>query len=52
MNGILFIGFNLVAFDFLKFDLCKMLNDCVDFSFNISSLRMTVLSVETLENWR
>ena len=50
MNGILLIDFNLVACDFLKFDWCKMLNGCVDFSFNIFSLRMTVVSVETLEN--
>ena len=42
MNGILFIDFNIVACDFLKFDWCKMLNGCVDFSFNIFSLRMTV----------
>ena len=44
--------FNLVACDFLKFDWCKMLNGYVDFSFNIFSLRMAVVSVETLENWR
>ena len=50
MNGILFIDFNLVACDFLKFDWCKMLNGYADFSFNIFSLRMTVVSVETLEN--
>ena len=49
MNGILFIDFNLVACDFLKFDWCKMLNGYVDFSFNIFSLRMTVVSVETLK---
>ena len=36
MNGILFIDFNLVACDFLKFDRCKMLNGYPDFSFNIS----------------
>ena len=52
MNDILFIDFNLVACVFLKFGWCKMLNGCVDFSFNIFSLRMTVVSVETLENWR
>ena len=52
MNGILLIDFNLVACDFLKFDWCKMLNGYVDFSFNIFSLKMTVVSVETLENWR
>ena len=51
MNGILLIDFNLVACDFLKFELCKMLNGYVDFSFNIF-LKMTVVSVETLENWR
>ena len=50
MNGILFTDFNLVARNFLKFDWCKMLNDYVDFSLNILSLRITVLSVETLEN--
>ena len=50
MNGILFIDFNPVEYDFLKFDWYKMLNGCVDFSFNIFSLRMTVVSVETLEN--
>ena len=49
MNGILFIDFNLVACDFIKFDWCKMLNGYVAYSFNIS-LRMTVVSVETLEN--
>ena len=51
-NGMvyLFIDFNLVACDFLKFDWCKMLNGYVYFSFNIFSLRMTVESVETLEN--
>ena len=48
MNGILFIDFNLAAYDFLKFDWCKMLNGHVDFS--IFSLRMTVVSVEKLEN--
>ena len=52
MNGILFIDFNLVACDFLKCDWCKMLNGYVGFSFNIFSLRMTVVSIETLENWR
>ena len=41
---------HVVACDFLKFDWCKMLNGYVDFSFNIFSLRMTVLSVETMEN--
>ena len=50
MNGILFIDFNLVACDFPKFDWYKMLNGYVDFSFNIFSLRMTVVSVERLEN--
>ena len=50
MNGTLFIGFKVVACDFLKFEWCKMLNGYVDFSFNIVSLRMTVVSVETLEN--
>ena len=49
MNGILFIAFNLVACDFLKFDWCKMLNSYVNFSFIILSLRMTVASVEMLE---
>ena len=46
----LFKDFNLVACGFLKFDWCKMLNGYVDFSFNIS-LRVTVVSVEMLENW-
>ena len=50
MNGILFIDFNLAACDFLKYEWFKMLNGCVDFSFNIFSLRMTVVSLETLEN--
>ena len=50
MNAILFIDFNLVAYDFRKSDWYKMLNGCGDFSFNIFSLRMTVASVETLEN--
>ena len=50
MNGILFIDFNLVACDFLKFDWCKMLNGYVDFSFNVFSSRMTVVSVKTVEN--
>ena len=45
MNGILFIDFNLVACDFLKFDWCKMLNGHVNFLFNIS-LRMTVVLVK------
>ena len=49
MNGILFIDFKLVACDFLKFDWCKMLNGYADFSFNIFSLRMTVVSVKTLQ---
>ena len=49
MNGILFIDFNLVACDFLNFDWYEMLSGYVDFSFNIT-LRMTVVSVETLEN--
>ena len=42
MIGILFKDFNLVACNFLTFYWCKMLNSCVDFSFNIFSLRMTV----------
>ena len=42
MNGILFLDFNLVACDFLKFDWWRMLNVYVDFLFNIFSLRMTV----------
>ena len=50
MKGISFIDFNLIASDFLKFDWCEMLNGYVDFSFNIFSLRMAVVSVETLEN--
>ena len=50
MNGVLFIDFNVVAYDFLKFDLCKTVNSDVEFLFNIFSLRMTVGSVETLEN--
>ena len=50
MNGILFTDFNLAAYDFLKFDWYKMLNVYVDFSFNIFTFRMTVVSVETLEN--
>ena len=50
MNCISFIDFNFVACDFLKFDKCEMLNGHVNFSFNILSLRMTVVSVETLEN--
>ena len=37
---------------FFKIDWCKMLNGYVDFLFKIFSLRMTVTSVETLENWR
>ena len=49
MNGILFIDFKLVAFDFLKFDWCRMLNGYADFSFNIFSLKMTVVLVEKLE---
>ena len=49
--GILFIDFNLIACDFPKFDWCKILNGYPDFSFNIF-LRMAVVSVETLENWR
>ena len=52
MNGILVIDFNFVACDFLRFDWYKMLNGYVDFSFIIFSLRMTVVSVKTLENWR
>ena len=48
----LFIGLNLVACHFLTFDWCKMLNGSVEFSFNIFFLRITVASVETLENWR
>ena len=39
MNGILFIDFNLVACDFLKYDWYKMLNGNVDFSFNIFFLK-------------
>ena len=50
MNGILFINFNLVARYFLTFHWFEMLNDYIDFLFNILSLRMTVVSVETLEN--
>ena len=50
MNGILFIVFNLVACGFRKFDWCKVLNGYVDFSFDVFSLRMTVVSSKSLEN--
>ena len=49
MNGLLFMDFNFVACNFLKFDWCKMFNGYVDFSCNIS-LRITFVSVKTLEN--
>ena len=52
MNDILFIGYNLVACDVITFGLCKMLNGYVDLSFSIFPLRMTVVSVETLEKRR
>ena len=52
MNGISFIGFNVGACDFLKFDWCKILNGYVNFSFNIMFLRITVVSVEKLANSR
>ena len=42
--------FNHVACDFFKFDWFRMLNSYVNFSFSVLSLRMTVVSVETLEN--
>ena len=48
INKWYFIHFNFVACDFLKFDWCKMLNGYVNFSFDILSLKMTVVSVETL----
>ena len=48
---ILFIDFNLVAHNFLKSDWCKMLSGYVDFLFDIFLLRITVVSVERLENW-
>ena len=50
MNGILFIDFKFVASDVFKIDWCKMLNGCLDFSLNTLFLRMTVVSVEMLEN--
>ena len=39
MNGILFKDFNLLAFDFLKFDWCEMLKSYINFSFKILSLK-------------
>ena len=51
-TGILFVDFNLASCDFLRFTWFKMLNSYEDFSFKIFSLRMTVVSVKTLENWR
>ena len=50
MNSILIIDTNVVACDFLTFDWCEMLNSYVNFLFNMMSLRMTFVSVETLEN--
>ena len=52
MSDLLFIDFNFVACNFLKFNWCEMFNGYVDFSYNIFSLRITFVSVETLENWR
>ena len=49
MSGILFIAFNLVVCDFLKFYWWKMLHSYANFSFIILSLRMTAASVEMLE---
>ena len=48
MNGISFIYLNLAACDFFKPDWCKMLNGYINFTFNILSLRMTVVSIETV----
>ena len=52
MIGISFIDFILVACNFLEFDLCKILNGYVNFSINIFSLKMAIVSVEILENCR
>lgn len=50
MNGTLFIDFNLAACDFFKLDLCKVLNSYTNFSFNILSLTINVVSIEILED--
>lgn len=55
MNGILFIEFNPVASNFLKFEMkdwFEMLNSSVNFAFNSLSFRMTAVSVEPLGKWR
>ena len=52
VNDILFIDFNLAAFDPLKFDWYKILNGYINFSFYALPLRMTVVLVETLQNLR
>ena len=41
--------FNLVTYDLVRFHLIVILKQNVNFSFNIYSLTMTVVSVETLE---
>ena len=51
INGIFFIDLNLVACDFLKLDWFKTINSYAGFSINIFSLRMSVVSVKTLEYW-
>ena len=50
INGILFIAFNFVSCDLLKFDWLEMLNSHQNFSSNILSFRMTVVSAETSKN--
>ena len=42
-------GSNLVACDFVMFQLIAILKQYVNFSFNIKSLTMTIVSVEALE---
>ena len=52
MDDILFINFNLAACDCPMLESFVMLNVYLDFSFNIFSLRTTIVSDETLENGR
>ena len=50
INSILLIDFNLVTCFFFKFVWFKMFNGYVDVTFNMLSLRMTFVLVQTLEN--
>ena len=51
MNVILFMCYNLVACDFPSFHSLEVLKSYAIFSFNILSLKITVVSAKTLKKW-